>query len=103
MGDLYVDGAMLDRVHDHLKHMRDLLETPARKMAGVDGSAMGADQLARRMDDFGHEWHYGIGKLGEFSDGAVKALEQIKKTFEKTDTDLAKALTDAATKKGDAK
>ncbi|MCL2552123.1 MAG: hypothetical protein FWE75_08270 [Actinomycetia bacterium] len=103
MGDLYVDGPMLDRVHGHLSHMRDLLETPAKKMASVDGAAMGADELARRMDDFGHEWHYGIGKLGEFSHGAVTALEKIKSTFEKADTDLAKALTDAAKNKGDAK
>lgn len=103
MADLYVDGAMLDRVHDHLVHMRDLLETPARKMGGVEGSAMGVDELKKRMDDFGHEWQYGIGKLAGFSHDAATALEKIKSTFEKADTDLAKALTSAAKSKGDTK
>lgn len=103
MADLYVDGALLDRVRDRLIRMRDLLEKPARRMGDVDGNAMGVDELKRRMDDFGHEWQYGIGKLAGFAHDAADALDQIKKTFEKADTDLAQALTNAAKSKGDAK
>jgi hypothetical protein len=103
VADLYVDGAVLDQVRDHLIHMRDLLEKPARKMGNVDAKVMGADDLVKRMADFDHEWQYGIGKLAQFSHDAAQALDQIKKTFEQADVNLAQALTNAAQKKGDAR
>ena len=96
MSDLYIDGAVLARVRSNLANIRDLMETPAREMREVTGSAMGAQSLARRMDEFGDEWSYGIGKLGEFAGSAVEALDSVEQAFEDADTNLAQALRQAA-------
>lgn len=95
MPDLYIDGAMLTRVRGNLASIRDLLERPARRMAEVDGRAMGVAELEQRMDEFGDEWEYGIDKLGEFAESAVDALDQISQAFDEADTDLANALNEA--------
>ncbi|RBY95915.1 hypothetical protein DQ237_12305 [Blastococcus sp. TF02-8] len=96
MSDLYIDGAMLTRVRSNLSNICELMTQPAREMMEVTGSAMGASALARRMDEFGDEWSYGIGKLGEFAGGAVEALDRIAQAFEAADTALAGALQQAA-------
>lgn len=95
VSDLYIDGAMLERVRSNLASVTDLLSRPARRMSEVDGRAMGVPELEQRMDDFGDEWEYGISKLGEFSESAVDALDQIKEGFEQADDDLANALNEA--------
>ncbi|RBY94429.1 hypothetical protein DQ244_03700 [Blastococcus sp. TBT05-19] len=94
--DLYIDGAMLARVRSNLSGIRDLMEQPAREMQDVTGSAMGASALARRMDEFGDEWSYGISKLSEFAGSAVEALDRIAEAFQAADTALAEALEQAA-------
>jgi hypothetical protein len=92
MSDLYIDGAMLARVRQNLAGIRHLLDRPRREIAKVDGWAVrGVRDLERRMNEFGHEWSYVIGKLADFSDSAVEALDTIEKTF----TDAEKQLTDA--------
>jgi hypothetical protein len=95
VSDVYIDGAVLARVRANLADIRSLMETPAREMRDVTGSAMGARDLARRMDEFGDEWAYGIGKLAEFAGSAVEALDQIERAFEDADTELARALREA--------
>lgn len=55
-----------------------------------------ATELAARMDEFGDEWSYGIGKLAEFAETAVEALDAIEKAFATADEDLAAALAEAA-------
>lgn len=96
MCDLYIDDAMLERVKSNLSNVRDLLERPARLMEQVDGRAMGVSELEERMNDFGDEWGYGIGKLSEFSESAVDALTSIDEAFTKADDDLAQALNEAS-------
>lgn len=44
------------------------------------------------MQEFGDEWSYGIGKLGEYSGTAVEALDQIRSAFQDLDDDLTKSL-----------
>lgn len=98
MSDVYIDGAVLARVRSNLAGIRDRMQTPAREMREVTGSAMGARDLARRMDDFGNEWAYGIGKLSEFAGSAVEALDRIERAFDEADTSLAQALREAGEK-----
>ena len=98
MSDLYIDGAVLARVRSNLGNIRDLMQTPAREMRAVTGSAMGAPDLARRMDDFGDEWAYGIEKLSAFAGSAVEALDTIQQAFDDADTSLAQALQQAGKK-----
>lgn len=95
MSDVYIDGAVLARVRSNLGDIRDLMQTPARRMRDVTGSAMGARDLARRMDEFGDEWAYGIEKLGGFAADAVDALDRIEQAFRDADTSLATALQQA--------
>ncbi|WP_346622062.1 hypothetical protein [Blastococcus montanus] len=92
MSDLYIDGAMLARVRSDLGTIGDLLAGPAREMRAVTGSAMGAPALARRMDEFGDEWSYGIERLGGFAAGAADALARIDEAFRAADTALGDAL-----------
>lgn len=95
MSDVYIDGAVLARVRSNLGGIRDLMQTPARRMREVTGAAMGARDLARRMDEFGDEWAYGIEKLGGFAADAVGALDRIEQAFRDADTSLAQALRQA--------
>jgi hypothetical protein len=95
VSDVYIDGAVLARVRSNLGDIRDLMQTPARRMREVTGSAMGARDLARRMDEFGDEWAYGIEKLGGFAADAVDALDRIERAFRDADASLAQALQQA--------
>ncbi|MCZ2857872.1 hypothetical protein [Blastococcus sp. VKM Ac-2987] len=95
MSDLYIDGAVLARVRSDLLGIRDLLEQPAREMREVSGAAMGAPALARRMDEFGDEWAYGIGRLGGFAADAAEALDSVAAAFREADVSLSAALRDA--------
>lgn len=90
--DLYIDGDMLDRVRQSLTNVQTILTRPGRAMAGIDWEAMGDAHLAGTVQEFGDEWKYGIEQLGEYSDGAVTALDAIRDAFDQLDTDLADAL-----------
>ncbi len=101
MGDLYVDGEMLDRIRRDLIHIVKVLKKPGEEMEQLDGTDMGVGRLASRMDEFGDEWSYGIKQLAKFSDRAADALLEIKKSFAGLDDDLARALREAGTTGGE--
>ncbi|MET0450105.1 MAG: hypothetical protein ABW004_16960 [Aeromicrobium sp.] len=90
--DLYIDGAMLERVRKSLTDVQDILSAPGRAMGSIDWEAMGNPHLAETVQEFGDEWQYGIEQLGKYSDGAVEALDAIRDAFDQADTDLADAL-----------
>lgn len=91
-GEVYIDDAVLARVRSNLVDVGELLSRPARAMRELDSAAVGAGELARRLDEFGHEWSYGIDKLAAFSDAAVRALDEIDRAFDAADQSLADAL-----------
>ncbi|MCK8438170.1 hypothetical protein ACWZEH_18745 [Streptomyces sp. QTS137] len=91
MSDLSIDYEVLNRVRHNLDHIAHLMKKPGQEMERVSGDSMGVPELARRMDDFGDEWSYGIKQLTKFSGNASKALLKIKESFEKLDDDLAQA------------
>jgi uncharacterized protein YukE len=91
VSDLSVDYEVLNRVRHNLDHIAHLMKKPGREMERVSGDSMGVPELAKRMDDFGDEWSYGIKQLTKFSGKASKALLKIKESFEKLDDDLAQA------------
>ncbi|MFC7884358.1 hypothetical protein ACFUVV_21135 [Streptomyces sp. NPDC057376] len=91
MSDLTADYVVLNRVRHNLDHIAELMKKPGREMAEVTGDSMGVPELARRMDDFGDEWSYGIKQLTKFSEKASKALLTVKESFEKLDDELAEA------------
>lgn len=93
--DLYIDGEMLARVRSNFSRIEDLLGRPASQMRSVDGRDAGPSALVSKLNDFGHEWEYGIEQLGEFSSSVVDALDSIAEAFEKADADLAAALDEA--------
>jgi hypothetical protein len=93
--DLYIDGEMLARVRSNFARIEDLLGRPASQMRSVDGRDAGPGALVSRLNDFGHEWQYGIEQLGEFSSSVVDALDAIADAFDKADADLAAALEQA--------
>ncbi|MFE9934814.1 hypothetical protein [Streptomyces hirsutus] len=67
------------------------MKKPGEEMENVSGNSMGVLELARRMDDFGDEWSYGIKQLTKFSEKASKALLKVKESFEELDHELAEA------------
>lgn len=95
MSDLYIDGAMLQRVKASFENIEDLLKGPGRAMKELDADQVGPGNLEQRMDEFGEEWDYGFQQLGEFAGSAVKALQAIDDAFEEAETNLAAALNDA--------
>ncbi|MEV8016826.1 hypothetical protein AB0O76_10855 [Streptomyces sp. NPDC086554] len=88
MSDLYIDYAMLEQTQRDIGNISDVMKKPCREMEEVDGASMGVLRLARRMDDFGDEWSYGIKQLAKFSKSASKALGKIKKSFEDLDDQI---------------
>lgn len=96
MADLYIDGAVLARTRDQLRSIEDLLRRPCREMAALPSEAVAQGVLRARLREFGDEWSYGIGKLGDFSVAAADALDQVKQAFQDVDNELASALGEAA-------
>lgn len=91
MADLLINFDALDRVRKSLLDVEDLLKGPCAGMKDLPSDAAGHDDLRSKLRDFGDEWDYGIGKLGEFSGGAADALASIRDTFTELDTELAQA------------
>ncbi|WP_419996909.1 hypothetical protein [Streptomyces boninensis] len=88
--DLSVDYEILMRVKKNLNDIAGLMKKPGREMEEVSGQSMGVLELAKRMDDFGDEWSYGIKQLTKFSESASKELDKVKREFEKLDHELGK-------------
>jgi hypothetical protein len=103
VSDLYIDFEMLVRTQKDIRDIHDVMAKPCREMDEVDGASMGVFKLAKRMDDFGDEWSYGIKQLSKFSKSAAKALGQIKKSFEELDEQLAHELQKSRSAKGEKK
>lgn len=95
MSDLYIDGAMLERVKTSFKNIEDLLRGPGKAMKELDPSEVGPKNLEQRMDEFSDDWDYGIGQIGEFSGSVVDALQAIAHAFDEAETNLAAALNEA--------
>lgn len=95
MADLYVDMDSLRRTRSRLSRIAELLETPCRELRGVPLDSAGHEVLRQRLDSFADEWSYGIGKLGEFSEGTCEALQNVVDTFTDVDTELADGLSQA--------
>ena len=93
--DLYIDGDVLARVRSNFARIESLLGRPAGQMRSVDGRDAGPATLVARLNDFGHEWQYGIEQLGEFAASVVEALDSISAAFTEADANLAAALEDA--------
>ncbi|MFJ4920401.1 hypothetical protein [Streptomyces sp. NPDC088725] len=89
MSDLSIDYAVLNRVRNNLDHIAHLMKKPGQEMERMSCVSMGVPELAKRMDDFGDEWSYGIKQLTKFSEKASKTLLKVKETFEKLDHELA--------------
>lgn len=96
MADLYIDGAVLARTRARLRSIEDLLSRPCREMGVLPSEAVGQETLRAKLRDFGDEWSYGIGKLGEFSAAASEALTQVERAFRDADEELKAALDKAA-------
>lgn len=93
--DLYIDGEMLARVRQSLRHITDILEDPMEAIREVGAEDSGVDELTDRLRDFGDEWDYGIGKINEYAGGAADTLQSIGQAFADLDLDLAEALQQA--------
>jgi hypothetical protein len=66
-------------------------------MAALPSEAVAQECLRARLREFGDEWSYGIGKLGEFSAAASEALNHVGQAFHDVDNELATALDEATT------
>jgi hypothetical protein len=93
--DLYIDGEILARVRQNLRHITDILEDPMKTIREVGAEDIGVDELTGRLNEFGDEWDYGIGKINEYAGGAADTLESIEQAFTDLDLDLAEALRQA--------
>lgn len=90
MADLYIDGEALAATKSNLSDIEDLLKGPCNKMSDLPVEAAGHEELKGRLNEFGDQWDYGIGKLGDFSGACVDALTTIGDTFSGLDDELAK-------------
>lgn len=95
MADLFIDFAELIRTRDDFGRIKDLLSHPLDTMAEKASRATEFEELRSKLADFGDEWDYGIGKLGEFSGEVSDVLDQIRTAFEDADNRLASGLEDA--------
>ncbi|MBF4160942.1 hypothetical protein [Nocardioides acrostichi] len=89
MSDLYIDLDALERTRHDLEHVADLLRDPVSRLADEAGAVTSISHLRSRLQDFGHEWDYGIGKLSEFSGTVGEALVHIRDAFTEVDQKLA--------------
>jgi hypothetical protein len=88
MADIYIDMGALATTKGNLSDVEDLLRGPCHGMAALPCEAAGHGDLESALGDFGSDWDYGIGKLGEFSGAAVEALGTIADAFNELDEQL---------------
>lgn len=65
-------------------------------MGALPSEAVAQEVLRAKLREFGDEWSYGIGKLGEFSAAASEALDQVQQAFRDVEDELAAALDETA-------
>jgi hypothetical protein len=79
--DLHIDGEMLARVRQNLRHITDLLQDPMETIQEVGTGEAGVDALSDRLGEFGDEWDYGIDKISEFASGAADRTSRRSASF----------------------
>ncbi|WP_258534603.1 hypothetical protein [Streptomyces sp. PT12] len=90
--DLYIDGEMLAEVRGNLTRITDILNDPAEAISDVGTGEAGVAALSDRLGEFGDEWSYGIGRIGEFARSAAEILTQVERQFDELDLSLAEEL-----------
>ncbi|WP_049566762.1 hypothetical protein [Streptomyces sp. SBT349] len=90
--DLYIDGEVLAEVRRNLTHITDILNDPAEAIEEVGTDEAGVSELSGRLGEFGDEWSYGIGQIGEFARNAAEILTRVEQEFDKLDLSLAEEL-----------
>ncbi|KAA1372229.1 hypothetical protein [Aeromicrobium fastidiosum] len=94
MADLYIDMDGLARTRDDIDRIGDLMKDPVGRMSDKAGAATSIEELRSKLQAFGDEWDYGIGRLEKYAKGVSESLEHIRKTFADLDQQLADVLKD---------
>ena len=91
MSDLRISGTVFEDLKKTFSTITDRMDTARRTLNGADGSAVGDPDLVDDVHDFADDWKYGIKMLGKHTDNAVKMINNIGKTFDKLDLELAES------------
>lgn len=92
MSDLILDDTVFHSLKKTFSSISDRMEDARRSLRGTDASAVGESKLVEDVQDFADEWGYGIKQLGKHTQGAVKMINTIGKTFGDLDLELAQSL-----------
>ncbi|MGW5506359.1 hypothetical protein ACWEV9_01125 [Streptomyces albogriseolus] len=92
MSDLPLDDTVFHSLKKTFSSISDRMEDARRSLRGTDASAVGESKLVEDVQDFADEWGYGIKQLGKHTQGAVKMINTIGKTFGDLDLELAQSL-----------
>ncbi|MFE1259427.1 hypothetical protein ACFW5X_02765 [Streptomyces albogriseolus] len=92
MSDLTLDDTVFHSLKKTFSSISDRMEDARRSLRGTDASAVGESKLVEDVKDFADEWGYGIKQLGKHTQGAVKMINMIGKTFGDLDLELAQSL-----------
>ncbi|MFF7112554.1 hypothetical protein ACFY91_09620 [Streptomyces albogriseolus] len=92
MSDLTLDDTVFHSLKKTFSSISDRMEDARRSLRGTDASAVGESKLVEDVQDFADEWGYGIKQLGKHTQGAVKMINTIGKTFGDLDLELAQSL-----------
>lgn len=95
--DLSIDMDQLTTLKDDLKAITSELEN-ADGNAQAAADATGDDELRDRVNDFADKWELKRGEMLENVKKLSDIITQIVDTFKQVDTELGKALEDAAAK-----
>nr|WP_237694912.1 hypothetical protein [Streptomyces sp. SID5468] len=68
------------------------MDTARRQLSGVEGHAAGESDLIDALHEFADDWKYGITQIGKHTDSTVQMIDQIGKTFDQVDVELANSL-----------
>ncbi|WP_275006232.1 hypothetical protein [Promicromonospora iranensis] len=95
--DLSIDMDQLTTLKDDLKAITSELEN-ADGNAQAAADATGDDELRDRVNEFADKWEIKRGEMLENVKKLSDIITQIVDTFKQIDTELGKALEDAAAK-----
>ncbi|WNI15974.1 hypothetical protein [Actinacidiphila sp. ITFR-21] len=92
MADLQINGTVMGDLRKTFATIADRMDGVSRAMGNADGEGVGAPELIGDVHDFADGWHYGIKQIGRHADTAVHMIDQIGKTFDDADLQLANPL-----------
>jgi hypothetical protein len=92
MGDLQINGTVMGDLRKTFSTIADRMDVVSRTMGNANGESVGAPKLIDDVHDFADDWHYGIKQIGQHADTAVHMIDQIGKTFDDADLQLANSL-----------